>query len=122
MTTPKRKLGDYGEMLAVQYLERQGYTIHTTNWQCRRGELDIVAQSDGTWVFVEVKTRRSEQIAAALMNITPAKRKKLIAAVYAYLNAHDLDDETLWRVDAIAVVVRRHQPPLIEHVEDALAW
>lgn len=117
----QQTLGNYGEELAQQYLQTKGYCIKATNWRCQFGELDIVAQLGETLVFVEVKTRRSDQISNALMSITVAKREKLIKAVYSYLDEHELD-EALWRIDAIGIAVRRAQAPLIEHVEDALDW
>lgn len=121
MATSKRKLGDLGEELAAKHLQANGYTIYTTNWYCRRGELDIVAQLGEVWVFAEVKTRRSAHINDAFVGITPAKREKLVAAVYAFLDEHDLDD-VIWRIDAIGVALWQGKKPLIAHVEDALDW
>lgn len=121
MPTQKRKVGDYGEALAVKYLQNKGYIIRDTNWHCQHGELDIVAQHNGLLIFVEVKTRRSDQISTALMGITPSKREKLITAVYTYLDEHELDEAT-WRIDAIGIAIRKGQPPLTQHVEDALDW
>lgn len=119
----KQQLGKQGEALAADYLEREGYVIQNRNWHCKRGEIDIVAYDDNTetWVFCEVKTRRSNSTDKAFASITPQKQKKLITAVQIYLHAHDLDD-VMWRIDAIGVAMRTHQPPMINHVEDALAW
>lgn len=36
-------VGKKGEALAVQYLQKQGYTILQTNYVCGVGELDIIA-------------------------------------------------------------------------------
>lgn len=117
--TEKITLGKRGETLAADYLTQRGYHIHTMNWHCRAGEIDIVARLDTIWVFVEVKTRR--QHSTALAAITPQKRERLISAVYAYLEANDLD-EAHWRIDAIGITIKQDQAPQIEHVEDALDW
>ena len=56
----KKKLGNFGEKIATQYLGNKGYKIEKTNYYCKFGEIDIIARDrDGTYVFVEVKTRRN---------------------------------------------------------------
>ena len=39
-----RRLGRWGEDLAAEFLEQQGYRIVDRNWKCRFGELDLVAE------------------------------------------------------------------------------
>ena len=51
------ELGKEGELLAANHLQSEGYVIRHRNWRCGHKELDIVAEKDGTLVFVEVKTR-----------------------------------------------------------------
>lgn len=114
-------LGAEGEDLAADYLEQQGYRIIERNWHCRRGELDIIAKDGDVWVFCEVKTRRNVPAQQAFANITVRKRERLIAAAHDYMNTHDLED-IMWRIDAIGVVLTHSDPPVIEHVEDALDW
>ncbi|MBC8099298.1 MAG: YraN family protein [Armatimonadetes bacterium] len=120
-SSPTQSIGQKGEALAASYLQAQGWAILATNWRCTRGELDIIAQHGAMLVFVEVRTRRAENTEAAFASITPTKRKRLMAAIYDYLAQQDLGD-TDWRVDAIAVALRRHAAPLIDHAEDALGW
>ena len=56
-----RRLGRWGEDLAAEFLEQQGYRIVDRNWKCRFGELDLVAEGGGFLCFVEVKLRRSNR-------------------------------------------------------------
>lgn len=114
-------IGDKGEKLASEYLKKLAYDIVDTNWHCQWGEIDIIAKSDATWVFCEVKTRTNTTTQQAFMSITPAKQKKMIASAQQYLHEHNLDD-VLWRIDAIAVAISKHNAPKIDHVEDALDW
>ena len=50
-------IGDLGEALVVSWLKAQDYQLLHQNWHCRWGEIDIIALSKSTLIFVEVKTR-----------------------------------------------------------------
>ena len=54
-------LGHLGENFACSFLLRQDYHILARNWRCYPYELDIVADDWGELVFVEVKTRTSDE-------------------------------------------------------------
>ena len=49
--------GSQGEAIAQKFLKDQGYKILATNFTCKIGEIDIIAQQKKTIVFVEVKTK-----------------------------------------------------------------
>lgn len=119
MGTSRQSLGKRGEDIAAQHLIQRGYKIVARNWHCKFGELDIIATQETTMVFVEVKTRCGDT--PAFENITTNKRRRLIASVHAYLQIHELTN-LIWRIDAIGVALPRNNPPVVEHVEDALDW
>lgn len=117
----RNKLGDRGEAIAVTFLLEKNYHIIAQNWHCQRGEIDIIAQDTATWVFCEVKTRRSVSTQQALVNITEQKRQKMILAAQQYLHDNALDDVS-WRIDAIGIAIQQDGTPIIDHVEDVLDW
>jgi putative endonuclease len=119
---PSKQTGARGEAIARQYLRQQGYRIIAANWSSVFGELDIVAARDGTLAFVEVKTRRAANTESALAGITAAKRERMLKAVYQYLHDEELDPDTQWRIDVIAVALDGGRPPMLDHVEDAFDW
>lgn len=53
--------GRRGETLAVWYLRFKGYRILARRVRTPRGEVDLVAKRGRTIVFVEVKTRDTEE-------------------------------------------------------------
>lgn len=55
---PRRDLGELGERLACEHLERRGLRVIERNYRTRWGEVDVVAADSQTLVFCEVKTRR----------------------------------------------------------------
>lgn len=77
--------GGAAERLAASFLERAGLTILERNYRCRFGEIDLVAASGATLVFVEVRARRSEAYGGAAGSITAAKRRRIVAAARHYL-------------------------------------
>jgi putative endonuclease len=120
-TSPTQPFGQRGELLAVEYLKSQGYTIVTSNWHCKYGEIDIVAQKDDRLVFVEVRTRHATTTETAFESISPRKQKRMTASAQIYIADHDLDAMD-WRVDVIGIAIPRVGAPVIEHAEDALGW
>ena len=106
----RRSLGRWGESVAEGYLRRQGYRIVARNWRCARGELDLVAQEGGDWVFIEVRTRRQGPGGTPEESVTPAKQRRLLRLARLFLQENDLEDVP-WRVDIVAVEVDRSGRP-----------
>ena len=80
--------GARGEAIAARYLEREGYRVLERNFRTRRGEIDIVAQSEGRLVFVEVKSWRVLGAAELGRSVGPRKQSRIRAASRAYLMLH----------------------------------
>ena len=117
-----RDKGDYGERLAQAYLRRKGYRILERNWSTRYGEIDIVAACRDALVFIEVKTRYSQDTESAFAGLSPAKHERFLKAVYQYLHERELGDEAQWRIDVIGISLDSRRAPIIDHIEDAFDW
>ena len=87
--TPKRKLGNYGEGAACRFLKRNGYKIKKRNYVVEGHEVDVIAESSDTLVFVEVKTRtvgkQNPKEPRPASSVTPDKQRKIITAAREYL-------------------------------------
>lgn len=81
-----QKTGALGEDLALNYLEKSGYRIIQRNFKCKFGEIDIIAYSNKTLTFIEVKTRSTDQFGAPEESVNRAKqeRQKRIAQYYFF--------------------------------------
>lgn len=101
-TLSPHDLGERGESTAARYLVGKGYKVLDTNWRWRRGEIDLVAEDSREVVFVEVKSRRSQQFGAPEEAITQKKREKLIQTALAYLSSVGRQGSA-WRIDMIAI-------------------
>src|SRR6201991_619260 len=75
----RAEIGAMGEQLAVEHLMSLGLRVLSRNWRCRYGELDVIAADDAaqTVVFVEVKTRTSDQFGGVSQAVTPTKVRRL---------------------------------------------
>lgn len=111
----KDDLGRRGEDLAARYLEDAGYRVVARNWRCARGEIDIIARTGDTLVFVEVKTRSSLAFGHPFEAITATKLARLRVLAGAWC-AETSPAAPLIRLDAIAVVAPRDGRPEIEHL------
>lgn len=123
MSDDRQKLGRWGEQLAAQRLESEGYVVLDRNWRCRRGEIDLVVQAGEVLVFVEVKTRRGRDYGTPEEAITRSKAKRLLELGQRYMLERDIEDVE-WRIDLVAVELDQ-QGKLVrfEHVPNVVwAW
>lgn len=116
MSKYKKKLGKIGEDYAVKYLKGKRYEVIGRNVQVGRGEIDIIARKGDLIVFIEVKTRKSDEYVGLADSIDEAKEEALITSCEGYLAKNNLDHLD-FRIDLIGMVVRNGQVEKFEHVE-----
>lgn len=82
--------GRRGEDLAYAHLRRLGYVMVARNWRCegRRGEIDLIGWDGDLLCFIEVKTRRSRQVATAEAAVDRRKKTELLAMASAFMNGY----------------------------------
>ena len=118
----RRETGALGERIAADHLIGRGYAIRERNFRTREGEIDIIAEKDGTLVFVEVRTRRSRACGTAEESITRRKKERLVALAEAYMEDRD-DLPQSWRIDVVALELERNgKISRIELFENATDW
>lgn len=121
---PPSPLGVFGEQLAADHLQDEGYEIVARNWRLSagelRGELDLIAVDPqrAAIVVCEVKTRRdAARFGGALAAIPPRKAARIRALTAAFLRDARLPYPRV-RLDVIAVDLGRD--PQLTHVMAAL--
>src|ERR1051325_8504580 len=109
-----KSLGYLGERAAEKFLRRCGYKIVARGSRLPGGELDLVAVDGRTVVFVEVKTRSSQQFGPPQEAVDENKQRRLTRAALSYLKRHGLL-EYRSRFDVVAVDWTARSPrPRIE--------
>jgi putative endonuclease len=111
-------VGQQGESLACQYLTRQGYRVIARNYRTKLGEIDIVAEAQGTLVFVEVKTRRGHQCGHPFEAVTVAKSRQISKVALEYLAETGREGQEA-RFDVVAISFAGEAEPVIELVKNA---
>ncbi len=114
------KSGRWGEERAVRFLKKHGYKIHGQRVRVgRHDELDAIAEHNGVLVFIEVKTRRTEEFGRPFSAVNQSKRKRLSRAAVGYLKTRKLQPDYI-RFDVVEVVGEPGgEPPEIRHIENA---
>jgi putative endonuclease len=105
------RLGEIGENLACQELERRGYAVVTRRYRRRGGEIDIIAQDGATLVFVEVKARDGRGYGLAVEAITALKRRRLTAVALDYVTRHHRQNCPC-RFDVVAIQLTSRGPEI----------
>jgi putative endonuclease len=77
--------GDLGERAARRHLRRLGFKFLVANFRSDRGEIDLVFRHDDCLVFVEVKTRSSEEWTRPAAAVNARKRRLLSQTALDYL-------------------------------------
>ena len=111
------KRGRMGECIALKYLEQKGYTIITSNYHTRYGEIDIIAKDQETLAFVEVKARSSMRYGRGVEAVTESKQEKLRKTALLFLQEKGLGDHAM-RFDVIDIMFGDDKPD-ITHIEYA---
>jgi putative endonuclease len=113
----RAEIGSLGEELAVNHLTSLGLRVLDRNWRCRYGELDIIASDNArTAIFVEVKTRTSDQFGGVEQAVTPEKVRRLRRLAGLWLAGQDGSWAAV-RIDVIGVRIGRQREPQISHVQ-----
>ena len=114
-----RELGRFGEERAARWLRWHGYRIVETNFACRSGEIDLIAQKGSYIVFVEVKLRRSADFAAAREFVTAAKQQRIRTTAALWLSQHETGLQP--RFDVIEIYAPRGAEGKItlNHIQNA---
>jgi len=123
--TEKRRIGDMGEKIACDFLEKRGFEIIERNYLRKWGEIDIITKKNGVIHFIEVKSVSSNVSGVTSKdsyrpedNMHPWKLRRLARAIQTYLLDKKLDCD--WQLDLVTVKMddksRRARVELIENI------
>lgn len=118
MTRHKKTLGNWGESIAAEHLQNTGYHILAQNYRCPTGEIDIIALCQDTLVFVEVKTRRSQNFGSPGEAVNLSRQHRLVKTALRYMKEARRYN-TSPRFDIIEILIQSPNDYTLNHIENA---
>jgi len=94
--------GKKGEDMAAACLRKEGYRIVERNYRCPYGEIDIIAMDAEDIVFIEVKSRKSDNFGSPEEAVGIIKQRKISKVALNYLQEKKLTDHNA-RFDVVAI-------------------
>lgn len=114
----KKELGKEGEDIAVKYLKSNGYKIIERNFYARQGEIDIIAKQNNEWIFIEVKTRTSDNFGKPVEAVNKIKKEHLIKTIKYYVYHNKIEKKDI-RIDVIEVY-KINKKFIINHIKQVM--
>lgn len=89
--------------MAARYLMNNGFTILERNYQCRIGEIDLIAVKDGIVRFIEVKYRKDLNFGYPVEAISKKKQEKIRKCAQWFMSERNMSEELCYSFDVIAI-------------------
>lgn len=112
--------GALGEKAAKKYLQKHGLKFLCANFRSARGEIDLVFRERDCLVFVEVKTRSSEDWTRPAAAVNARKRKLLSQCALDYLQLLN-NPEVKMRFDIVEVLLSDGAVREIRHLPNTFS-
>src|SRR5690349_16623899 len=112
------RFGKLGEAAAKKHLKKQGLKFLTANYRTDRGEIDLVFKHDDCLVFVEVKTRSSEDWTRPAAAVNAERRRRLTRAGLDYLRLLK-NPAVKVRFDIVEVLLEDSAVKEVRHLPDS---
>jgi len=115
----QKLLGRWGERRCERFLKRKGLKKLAGNFSCKTGEIDLImVDTDGSIVFVEVRSKAEDSLVSPEQSITQTKKNRIVKAGRYFLKIHGIEDRP-YRFDVVSIVLGRKGRPQIRHYENA---
>jgi putative endonuclease len=112
------RCGELGERVAKRCLQRLGLKFLTANFRSDHGEIDLVFRDADCLVFVEVKTRSTEDWTRPAAAVNARKRRLLSQTALDYLRRLNYPQVKV-RFDIVEVLLRDGATDEVRHLPNA---
>lgn len=121
MLNKRQIFGLSGEAMALKHLKQKGYKVVEKNFRCKFGEIDIIAYDGPCLVFIEVKTRSSDNFGPPAASVNLRKQQQICKATHIYITDKKLTDCEI-RFDVVTLLIESNRPPEIEIIANAFEY
>lgn len=103
MKNLNKQVGNYGEDIASNYLEKNNYIIECRNFRCKIGEIDIIARDCDYICFIEVKARYEKDFGLPMEAVNGRKQKRLYKIAEYYIQKNNIFNMN-FRFDVVSLL------------------
>ncbi len=103
-----RNVGQSGEKIAANYLQKKGYKILHKNFHTHWGEIDIIAEKNNKLCFIEVKTRINTSYGQPYEAVTDRKVQHLMRPINYFLLQKKYKDYKL-SLDVVSIILNANK-------------
>lgn len=107
----KKTIGNTAENIAKNFLKTKGYTIITSNFRSKSGEIDIIASDNDYLVFIEVKYRKSLKNGLPREAVNYKKQLHIIQTAQYYLLINNIYNKNC-RFDVVEIFGNIENPEI----------
>ena len=119
LLTNRQALGRWGEKQACKFLKSAGLHFLTGNYSCSTGEIDLVmVDTNSAIVFIEVKTRKSEDFTPTEAVVNSEKQHRMYNAARYFLATHNIHSRP-YRFDCLTITLDPDGKKNINHFKNA---
>ena len=111
--------GNTGEKYALKYLKKAGYKILERNMRNIYSEIDIIAANREYIIFVEVKSRTSEDFLRPAVAVDYKKQRKIMSAAHEYLKCNRINKQPRFDVAEVYLDSETSKPYKINYIANA---
>ena len=112
--------GELGELAAKRFLRRTGLKFLAANFRSRHGEIDLIFHDGDYLVFIEVKTRSSEDWTRPAAAVDARKRRLLSQTALDYLRLLK-NPPVKFRFDIVEVLLADGEVREIRHLPNSFS-
>ena len=112
----KIRIGNTGENLAADFLQKNGYEIVARNYRYKHAEIDLIAKQNNVLVFVEVKTRSLTSFGEPEAFVDAKKAAKIFEGAEQYTYQNNWNGNIRFDIVSVKLGVSTE----IVHFEDAI--
>ncbi len=96
-----KEIGDSGENLVAEYLEKMGHEILFRNYKTKMFEIDIVSKMNEKIYFTEVKTRKNSDHGSAREMVTKKKLEQMTFAANSFMKFEKMNQKYMLAVGTV---------------------
>ena len=114
-------VGHEGEKRVAVFLRKRGFNVIKRNYQCRYGEIDIIAENEEYILFVEVKTRKENSLISGMDAVNGHKQSRITLAAQDYITKTYCQKQPRFDVAEVTVFEKEDKTPgySLKYLENA---